>query len=54
MLQQISQMTEGLAQVARNLESLERALKPSGGSGGGFGGSFSGGSSGGGGSSGAR
>ena len=54
MLQQISQMTEGLAQVARNLESLERALKPSGGSGGGFGGSSSGGSSGGGGSSGAR
>jgi len=54
MLQQISQMTEGLAQVARNLESLEQALKPSGGSGGGFGGSSSGGSSGGGGSSGAR
>jgi len=54
MLQQISQMTGGLAQVARNLESLERALKPSGGSGGGFGGSSSGGSSGGGGSSGAR
>jgi uncharacterized membrane protein len=54
MLQQISQMTGGLAQIARNLESLERALKPSGGSGGGFGGSSSGGSSGGGGSSGAR
>ncbi len=55
MLRQISQMTGGLEQITRNLESLERALKPSSsGSGGGFGGSSSGGSSGGGGSSGAR
>lgn len=55
MLEQISRMTGGLEQITRNLESLERALKPSSsGSGGGFGGSSSGGSSGGGGSSGAR
>ncbi|MCS7067379.1 MAG: DUF2207 domain-containing protein [Meiothermus sp.] len=55
MLEQISRMTGGLEQITRNLESLERALKPSsGGAGGGFGGSSSGGSSGGGGSSGAR
>lgn len=54
-LQQISQMTGGLEQITRNLQSLEQALKPtSSGSGGGFGGSSSGGSSGGGGSSGAR
>ncbi|GAO75931.1 DUF2207 domain-containing protein [Meiothermus ruber] len=55
MLQQISRMTGGLEQIARNLESLERALRPSSsGSSGGFGGSSRGGSSGGGGSSGAR
>ncbi|GIW25504.1 DUF2207 domain-containing protein [Meiothermus sp.] len=55
MLEQISRMTGGLEQITRNLESLERALKPSSsGSGGGFGGSSRGGSSGGGGSSGAR
>jgi len=55
MLRQIALMTGGLEQITRNLESLERALKPSSsGSGGGFGGSSSGGSSGGGGSSGAR
>ncbi len=54
MLRQISQMAGGLEQITRNLESLERALKPSSGSGGGFGGSSRGGSSGGGGSSGAR
>jgi uncharacterized membrane protein YgcG len=54
MLRQISQMTGGLEQIARNLESLERALKPSSGSGGSFGGSSRGGSSGGGGRSGAR
>lgn len=55
MLQQISQMAGGLEQITRNLESLERALRPSSsGTGGGFGGSSRGGSSGGGGSSGAR